>query len=160
MTQIRCEVKGVFVAMSDGATVPLVVLTDGDEPFTCRYLSGSGRQYPSIAQKSKKSCPDHSPTISFSICLKNFPSRCALSSDRQHRGWCLIMPSSYSRQITTRSISTAVQATALRLHSGEMSPYLLMKPYLHQQGRKQRIFQRWLTCQRFSEIRGVYFWFL
>jgi len=31
MTQIRCEVKGVFVAMSEGATVPLVVLTDGDE---------------------------------------------------------------------------------------------------------------------------------
>jgi bifunctional DNase/RNase len=31
MTQIRCEVKGVFVAMSEGTTVPLVVLTDGDE---------------------------------------------------------------------------------------------------------------------------------
>ena len=31
MTQIRCEVKGVFVAMSEDATVPLVVLTDGDE---------------------------------------------------------------------------------------------------------------------------------
>jgi bifunctional DNase/RNase len=31
MTQIRCEVKGVFVAMSEGATVPLVVLTDGEE---------------------------------------------------------------------------------------------------------------------------------
>jgi bifunctional DNase/RNase len=31
MTQIRCEVKGVFVAVSEGATVPLVVLTDGDE---------------------------------------------------------------------------------------------------------------------------------
>jgi len=31
MTQIRCEVKGVFVAVSEGTTVPLVVLTDGDE---------------------------------------------------------------------------------------------------------------------------------
>lgn len=31
MTQIRCDVKGVFVAVSEGATVPLVVLTDGDE---------------------------------------------------------------------------------------------------------------------------------
>jgi bifunctional DNase/RNase len=31
MRQIRCEVKGVFVAVSEGATVPLVVLTDGDE---------------------------------------------------------------------------------------------------------------------------------
>jgi hypothetical protein len=31
MTQIRCEVKGVFVALSEGATVPLVVLTDGDD---------------------------------------------------------------------------------------------------------------------------------
>jgi uncharacterized protein len=31
MTQIRCEVKGVFVTMNDAATVPLVVLTDGDE---------------------------------------------------------------------------------------------------------------------------------
>jgi uncharacterized protein len=31
MTQIRCEVKGVFVAVSEGATVPLVILTDGDE---------------------------------------------------------------------------------------------------------------------------------
>lgn len=31
MTQIRCEVKGVFVAVSEGATVPLVVLTDGDD---------------------------------------------------------------------------------------------------------------------------------
>ena len=30
MTQIRCEVKGVFVAVSEGATVPLVILTDGD----------------------------------------------------------------------------------------------------------------------------------
>ncbi|MDD1696542.1 MAG: bifunctional nuclease family protein [Methanoregula sp.] len=31
MTQIRCEVKGVFVTMSEPATVPLVVLTDGEE---------------------------------------------------------------------------------------------------------------------------------
>jgi hypothetical protein len=31
MTQIRCEVKGVFVAMNDATTVPLVVLTDGGE---------------------------------------------------------------------------------------------------------------------------------
>ena len=31
MTQIRCEVKGVFVAVNEGTTVPLVVLTDGDE---------------------------------------------------------------------------------------------------------------------------------
>jgi len=29
MTQVRCEVKGVFVAMSEATTVPLVVLTDG-----------------------------------------------------------------------------------------------------------------------------------
>jgi hypothetical protein len=31
MTQVKCEVKGVFVAMGDAATVPLVVLTAGDE---------------------------------------------------------------------------------------------------------------------------------
>ncbi len=31
MTQVRCEVKGVFVAMSEATTVPLVVLTDGGE---------------------------------------------------------------------------------------------------------------------------------
>jgi len=31
MTQVRCEVKGVFVAMSDSTTVPLVVLSDGGE---------------------------------------------------------------------------------------------------------------------------------
>ena len=31
MTQVRCEVKGVFVAMNDATTVPLVVLTDGEE---------------------------------------------------------------------------------------------------------------------------------
>ena len=31
MTQIRCSVKGVFVAISDAATVPLVVLSDGGE---------------------------------------------------------------------------------------------------------------------------------
>jgi bifunctional DNase/RNase len=31
MTQIRCEVKGVFVAMNDATTVPLVVLSDGGE---------------------------------------------------------------------------------------------------------------------------------
>ena len=30
MTQVRCEVKGVFVAMSGAATVPLVVLSDGN----------------------------------------------------------------------------------------------------------------------------------
>ncbi|WP_321506495.1 bifunctional nuclease family protein [uncultured Methanoregula sp.] len=29
MTQVRCEVKGVFVAMGEAATVPLVVLSDG-----------------------------------------------------------------------------------------------------------------------------------
>lgn len=29
MAQIRCEVKGVFVAVSETATVPLVVLSDG-----------------------------------------------------------------------------------------------------------------------------------
>ncbi|MFA6332300.1 MAG: bifunctional nuclease family protein [Methanoregula sp.] len=29
MTQVRCEVKGVFMAVSDAATVPLVVLSDG-----------------------------------------------------------------------------------------------------------------------------------
>jgi len=31
MTQVRCEVIGVFVAMNDATTVPLVVLTDGGE---------------------------------------------------------------------------------------------------------------------------------
>ena len=31
---MKCEVKGVFVASGDAATVPLVVLTDGD----CRLL--------------------------------------------------------------------------------------------------------------------------
>ena len=31
MTQVRCEVKGVFVALGDAATVPLVVLTDGND---------------------------------------------------------------------------------------------------------------------------------
>jgi bifunctional DNase/RNase len=31
MTQIRCEVKGVFVTTNDATTVPLVVLTDGGE---------------------------------------------------------------------------------------------------------------------------------
>jgi hypothetical protein len=30
MTQVRCEVKGVFVAMSNAATVPLVLLSDGN----------------------------------------------------------------------------------------------------------------------------------
>ncbi|MDP3564865.1 MAG: bifunctional nuclease family protein [Methanoregula sp.] len=31
MTQVRCEVKGVFVALGDAATVPLVILTDGND---------------------------------------------------------------------------------------------------------------------------------
>jgi bifunctional DNase/RNase len=31
MTQIKCEVKGVFVTMNDATTVPLVILTDGGE---------------------------------------------------------------------------------------------------------------------------------
>jgi uncharacterized protein len=31
MTQVRCEVKGVFVAINDAATVPLVVLSDGND---------------------------------------------------------------------------------------------------------------------------------
>jgi bifunctional DNase/RNase len=31
MTQIRCEVKGVFVTTNDATTVPLVVLSDGGE---------------------------------------------------------------------------------------------------------------------------------
>jgi len=34
MTQVKCEVKGVFVASGNAATVPLVVLTDGN----CRLL--------------------------------------------------------------------------------------------------------------------------
>lgn len=29
MTQVRCEVKGVFMATSEAATVPLVILSDG-----------------------------------------------------------------------------------------------------------------------------------
>jgi bifunctional DNase/RNase len=33
MTQVRCEVKGVYVAMSDSATVPLVILSDGSDRF-------------------------------------------------------------------------------------------------------------------------------
>jgi bifunctional DNase/RNase len=31
MTQIRCEVKGVFVTTNDATTVPLVILTDGSD---------------------------------------------------------------------------------------------------------------------------------
>ena len=31
MTQVRCEVKGVFVAISDATTVPLVILSDGSD---------------------------------------------------------------------------------------------------------------------------------
>lgn len=30
MTQVKCEVKGVFVAMGNASSVPLVVLTDGE----------------------------------------------------------------------------------------------------------------------------------
>jgi len=30
MTQVRCDVQGVFVAFNDATTVPLVVLIDGD----------------------------------------------------------------------------------------------------------------------------------
>ncbi|OPX64938.1 MULTISPECIES: bifunctional nuclease family protein [unclassified Methanoregula] len=30
MTQVRCEVQGVFVAFNDASTVPLVILNDGD----------------------------------------------------------------------------------------------------------------------------------
>jgi uncharacterized protein len=29
MTQVRCEVKGVFVTLDDATTVPLVILSDG-----------------------------------------------------------------------------------------------------------------------------------
>ena len=31
MTQVRCEVKGVFVARGEASTVPLVVLSDGSD---------------------------------------------------------------------------------------------------------------------------------
>jgi bifunctional DNase/RNase len=31
MTQVKCEVKGVFMAVSDTATVPLVILSDGSD---------------------------------------------------------------------------------------------------------------------------------
>jgi len=31
MSQVRCEVKGVFVATSESATVPLVILSDGSD---------------------------------------------------------------------------------------------------------------------------------
>lgn len=31
MAQVKCEVKGVFVAISDSATVPLVVLSDSSD---------------------------------------------------------------------------------------------------------------------------------
>ncbi len=31
MTLVRCEVKGVFMAISDAATVPLVILSDGTD---------------------------------------------------------------------------------------------------------------------------------
>jgi bifunctional DNase/RNase len=31
MAQVKCEVKGVFVAASEAATVPLVVLSDGSD---------------------------------------------------------------------------------------------------------------------------------
>ena len=47
MTQVRCEVKGVFVAMSDSTTVPLVVLSDGGELSPAniyRALGGSFNQ--------------------------------------------------------------------------------------------------------------------
>ncbi len=30
MTQVKCEVQGVFVAFNDATTVPLVILADGD----------------------------------------------------------------------------------------------------------------------------------
>jgi bifunctional DNase/RNase len=30
MTQVRCDVQGVFVAFNDATTVPLVILIDGD----------------------------------------------------------------------------------------------------------------------------------
>jgi len=30
MTQVRCEVQGVFVAFNDASTVPLVILAEGD----------------------------------------------------------------------------------------------------------------------------------
>jgi len=31
MTQVRCEVKGVYVAVSETATVPVVILSDGSD---------------------------------------------------------------------------------------------------------------------------------
>lgn len=31
MTQVKCEVRGVFVAFNDATTVPLVILSDGND---------------------------------------------------------------------------------------------------------------------------------
>jgi uncharacterized protein len=38
MTQVRCEVRGVFVAVGDTATVPLVVLADGNDRFLLIFI--------------------------------------------------------------------------------------------------------------------------
>ena len=121
-----------------------------------RYLSGSGKQYPSIAQKTRKSCQDLSRTISFWIWLENFPSPfiiCRLIALKT----AFITPSSFSQQITTRSIWTAVPAMALPLHSGQMYRYLSMKTCLCRLARKRLISLLWLTCPHFCENDQVLF---
>ena len=38
MTQVRCEVKGVFVATNEAGTVPVVVLTDGGKRLLLIFI--------------------------------------------------------------------------------------------------------------------------
>ncbi len=73
MTQIRCEVKGVFVAMNDATTVPLVVLTDGGEQSLPIFI-GLWEAVSINSAKNKEILSDLSRMIFFWIWLQNFPS--------------------------------------------------------------------------------------
>ena len=145
MQQVRCEVRGVFVAINDAATVPVVVLTDG-----------AGRLMPifvglweavSINSAQNKEVPPRPFTHDLFLDLMERFSISVhhLQIDSAEEG--VYYAQLVLAAAAARNVSTAGRATGLRLPCVPVRPSLWMKDCLRPQDRK-RISPKWSISPR------------
>ncbi len=147
MTQVRCEVKGVFVAMSDATTIPVVLLTDGGQ-LSLPIFIGIWEAVSINSAKNKEilSRP-FTHDLFLDLAAKFSITFHSLQIDSIEDG--VYYAHSCSRPITTGSLLTAGPVTGSPLPSGQISLFLLTKTCLNPQARNFQISPRLWTCQHF-----------
>jgi|GEM_PF-1189118 len=154
MTQVRCAVKGVFVAVNDAATVPLVVLSDGSDRVLPIFIGIWEAVSINSAINHELLPRPFTHDLFIDLCEKCTITLRFLQIDSIEDGV-------YYAQLVFMtggpSTSTVARVMESPLPSGGMSRSLLKKPFSHRLDRRTRTSLRLLTLLRSCKNKGVIF---